>query len=101
MNKRAPPIPSSSCKILNSIGADSSMIDFAKMAILLAMNECPNDNYEKAKLITSKFEERYNGLWMTIIIEKNSQSNFYGHYFYYYFELEYEGYRIYIKKTSK
>ena len=43
--------------------ADESMKDYAKMTILLALKEYPDDNPEQCRLIRKKFENQYGGDW--------------------------------------
>ena len=53
-------------KFLRVEGADESMKDYAKMAILLALQEHPDDNIKQCKLISEKFGSLYGGLWNCI-----------------------------------
>ena len=82
---------------------DSSMIDYAKMATLLAFEEYPDDIYNMCKSITSKFSDRYNGLWGTCIIKNGAAASC---YFEYYLEtgctifFRYKDYLIKIYKIS-
>ena len=46
-----------------SVGADESMIDYAKMAILFALQKYPDDNAQQCKIIQEKFENQYEGDW--------------------------------------
>ena len=61
------PYNSSSQFIFETVlGADESMKDFAKMVVLLALKEDPdNDGYNNNKflLIVNKFREHYGGYW--------------------------------------
>ena len=43
--------------------ADERMKDYAKMAILLAMEEYPGNYQKQSELIAIKFEERYGNRW--------------------------------------
>ena len=47
-------------------GADESMKDFAKMAILLAIQEYPDDYPKQCNLISKKFFSQYGGIWSCI-----------------------------------
>ena len=51
-------------KFVNAINADESMKDFAKMAILLSLQEYPDDNPHQCQLIRKKFEEQYGASWV-------------------------------------
>ena len=62
------------------IGADESMKDFAKMAILLALNQHPNDDHEKCMLVMDKFEERYKGKWNCSFIKSGDSSCYFKDY---------------------
>ena len=44
--------------------ADESMKDYSKMAILLALQEYPDDNPEQCRFIRKKFENQYGGIWI-------------------------------------
>ena len=82
-------------------GADNSMIDFAKMAILLAFHEYPiNDDeneYKRAELVMKKFNEKYGNYWsVTFII----RGNFCCHYDNYFIRVKYYGYKISIWKNN-
>ena len=50
-------------KFEHSVGADESMKDYAKMAILFALQKYPDDNVEQSDLIREKFENQYEGDW--------------------------------------
>ena len=45
------------------IGADESMKDYAKMTILFALKQYPDNNREQCGIVQTKFEERYGGSW--------------------------------------
>ena len=79
-------------------GADKKMIDFAKMTILLAFEEYPNDDLEKCKLIASKFEEIYHNSWGVSIIEKGDSLFYYDKY---YMKIKYKQFTIKIMRTKK
>ena len=53
----------------HQIGADSPMIEFTKMCVLLSLNEYPDNYFEEAKLIKNKFEEKYRNFWTCMIHE--------------------------------
>ena len=53
-------------KFENSNGADESMKDFAKMAILLALQKYPDNNPKQCELIQEKFERQYRCPWNCI-----------------------------------
>ena len=77
--------------------ADESMKDFAKMAILLAFQEYPDDGYKRCQLITEKFNERYKGYWICSI---KKDGNTYG-YFYSLIVIKYGDYKILIGQTKE
>ena len=84
-----------------NIGADNSMIDFAKMAILLAFHEYPiNDDeneYKRAELVMKKFNEKYGNYWsVTFII----RGNLCCHYDSYFIKIKYNCYKISIWKNN-
>ena len=78
-------------------GADESMKDYAKMAILFAMQEHPHDYPKISYIIASKFEEKYEGGWSCSFI-KEGGSTF--RYCGYWLVILYEGFKISIAKTS-
>ena len=53
-------------KFERSFGADESMKDYAKMAILLALQKYPDINPNHCGLISKKFEELYGGYWICL-----------------------------------
>ena len=79
-----------------TINADKSMCDYAKMTILLAFNEFPNDDYKKGELIAIKFEEKYGNCW-GVSCFKNGDSCY--PYINHYIKLKYNGYIIKIMRT--
>ena len=79
------------------IGVDESMKDYAKMAILFAMQEHPHDYPKISNIIASKFEEKYEGGWSCSFI-KEGGSTF--RYCGYWLVILYEGFKISIAKTS-
>ena len=93
-----PPPARSSFIIGYNDGADQKMIDLAKMAILLAFEEYPNDDLEKCKLISSKFEEKYHHTWGVSMIEKGDSLFYYDKY---YIKIKYKEYTIKIMRTKK
>ena len=84
---------------LKCIGANESMKDYAKMAILLAMKEYPDDYEKKNELIAEKFEEKYGDYWSCSFMKFNEGSALY-RYFDYFLKIKYGDYKIYIVKTS-
>ena len=95
MDKAPPSI--SSFNLLSSDGANKNMIEYAKMAILLAFEEYPNDDLEKCRLISNKFHEKYGHKWGVSII-KDGDSLFYYHDYYLY--IKYKDYSIKIMRTK-
>ena len=79
------------------VGADESMKDYAKMAILLAMQENPNDYPEMSKIIALKFNEKYGGNWFCSFVKEGGT---YFHYYDYFLRIKYGDYKIAIAKTS-
>ena len=51
-------------------GADESMKDYAKMTILLALQEYPDDHPKKSQLIKNKFDEKYGGCWLCSFVKE-------------------------------
>ena len=84
---------------LDSMGADESMKDYAKMAILLAIQEYPNDYKRKAKLIFDKFKEKYSGDWVCSFMKFNEGSTAFGCEDIY-MGIKYGDYKIIIIKTN-
>ena len=93
------PISGSNFKYEKLEGADDKMVEFSKMAILLAFEEYPNDDdtWKRAGLVREKFEEKYGGEWLVSLI-KNGDVNFW--YRRFYLKLKYKDYNIKIGKTS-
>ena len=56
-------------------GTNYSMLEYAKMAILLALYEYPEDDWKKANKVAQKFEENYGGYWCASFI-KNGDVRF-------------------------
>ena len=82
------------------VGADESMKDFAKMVILLALKEYPDNdcyNNNKCLLIVNKFHEHYGGYWCCSFF-KEGESIF--NYIDYFIRIRYDNYIIKIAKTS-
>ena len=90
--------PSSQFIFEKNTGADESMKDYAKMTILLAMQEYPDDDIKKSFLIMDKFEEKYEGFWSCSFV-KDGGTAF--HYFDVFMGIKYGGYKITIAKTGK
>ena len=78
-------------------GADESMKDYAKMAILLAMQESPHNYTKMSTIIGSKFEEKYEGNWLCIFFNEGG-AHF--HFYDYAMKILYGDYKITIAKTS-
>ncbi len=80
-------------------GFDESMKEFAKMTILLAFNEYPNDgdpnDFKRANLVRNKFEEKFGKSWTCTFIKDGDFCTSYSTYF---IEIEYKGYNISIFK---
>ena len=53
------------------IGADQSMIDYAKMSILFASQKEYDTIYKKCEIIRKKFEEKYGGSWAVGMFQNN------------------------------
>ena len=83
---------------LKSDGADESMKDYAKMAILFALQEHPNDYPEMCRIIAFKFDEKYGGYWSCSFFKEGGGSCF--RYYDYFLKILYGNYTIYIAKTS-
>ena len=79
------------------IGVDQSMKDYAKMAILLAMQENPSDYPEMSYIIVSKFEEKYGGNWFCSFIKEGSTAFRFCDYC---LKIKYGDYKITIAKIS-
>ena len=73
------------------------MKDYAKMAILLAMQENPNDYPEMSKIIALKFKEKYGGNWFCSFVK---EGGIYLCCFDYCLKIKYGDYKIAIAKTS-
>ena len=88
-----------SFSFVHSIGSDSSMMDYAKMCILLALQNKSSSFYEKATLIKEKFIERYGGEWRVITFDRErggSSGNYVGVYLY----INYENFTFIILKNK-
>ena len=70
----APP-SKSSFNFIKVEEADKSMLEYAKMAILLALEDFPEDDWKKANKVAQKFEEKYGGYWCASFI-KNGDVRF-------------------------
>ena len=79
------------------VGADNSMIEYAKMTILLAIEEYPDDDWKKSDFVAGKFEEKYGNEWVASFI-KDGDYRFWYHD--YYIKLKYKDYKIKIGKTK-
>ena len=78
-------------------GADESMKDYAKMTILLAMQEHPHDYPKMSKIIVLKFEEKYEGDWFCSFVKEGGTTF---HFYDYFLKIIYGDYKITIAKTS-
>ena len=85
-------------KFLRVEGADESMKDYAKMAILLALQEHPDDNLEQCKLISEKFESLYEGIW-NCIKYKDGFGGFFISFNNYYIQILFGDYKFTILKS--
>lgn len=92
------PLSGSNFIFEKEVGADKEKKDYAKMAILLAFEEFPDDDYLKCNFVSTKFEEKYGGNWLTSFI-KNGDVRFWynGGVF---LKLKYKDYNIKISKIS-
>ena len=79
-------------------GADESMKDYAKMAILLAMKEHPDDDCQKSALVQNKFEEKYGGYWGCSFVKEGGTCF---HYKVYFLAIKFGSYKITIAKTHE
>ena len=79
-------------------GTNDSMIEFTKMTILLAIYSYPNNNYDKANFISTKFMEKYGGYWSCCFMVEGGLKMF---YFDYNIRVRYKNYGIYIWQSSK
>ena len=61
--------------IIKEEGTDDSMLEFAKMVILLVLQEFPDDDWKKANKVAQKFEGNYGGYWCVSFI-KNGDVRF-------------------------
>ena len=52
-------------------GADQTMIDYAKMAILFSFQREFDTTYKKCEIIRSKFQEKYGGSWVVGIFQNS------------------------------
>ena len=92
----APPSLSSFI-VLSRENADNKMIDLAKMSILLAFEEYPNDDLEKCRFIQTKFQEKYGRKWGVSIVQEGDSLFFYDKY---YLKLKFKDYTIKIMRTK-
>ena len=52
-------------QLLKADKLSKAAVEFAQMCILLAINRFPNSCYEQAKLISTKFNEKYKKITVT------------------------------------
>ena len=79
------------------VGADDAMVEFAKMVILLAFEEYPDNDWDKSNLVANKFEQKYGNEWLASFI-KNGDCRF--HYHGYFLKLKYKDNNIKIARTG-
>ena len=79
------------------IGADKKMKEYAKMTILFAINESPEDDHKKCLLISEKFEEKYSGHWNCSVIKDGDAAFYYDDY---YMKIKYGNYTIKIANKN-
>ena len=58
-------------EFFSKIGADESMIDYAKMTILFSFQREFDTVFKKCEIIRKKFEEKYGGSWIVGIFQNN------------------------------
>ena len=58
-------------EFFSKIGANESMIDYAKMTILFAFQKEFNTIFKKCEIIRKKFEEKYGGHWVVGMFQNN------------------------------
>lgn len=73
-------------QLLRADKLSKAAVEFAQMCILLAINRFPNSCYEQAKLISTKFNEKYkkitekySGTWNCGVIKKGYGFNYYSY----------------------
>ena len=86
--------------IIKSDGVTKSMLQYAKMVILLAFEEYPlsENDFDKCRLITEKFKEKYGSHWCVSMI-KNGDVCF--NYYQHYLKIKYKNYTIKIGQTQQ
>ena len=92
----APPLKSS-FNLIKEEGTDNSIIEYAKMAILLAIDEFPEDDWRKANKVAQKFEEKYGGYWCASFIKNGDVRFIYNDI---YIKLRYKDYIIKIGRQK-
>ena len=92
----APPLKSS-FNLIKEEGTDNSIIEYAKMAILLAIDEFPDDDWRKANKVAQKFEENYGGYWCVSFIKNGDVRFIYNDI---YIKLRYKDYIIKIGRQK-
>ena len=92
----APPLKSS-FNLIKEEGTDNSIIEYAKMAILLAIDEFPEDDWRKANKVAQKFEEKYGGYWCASFIKNGDVRFIYNDI---YIKLSYKDYIIKIGRQK-
>ena len=94
----APP-SKSSFKFIKVEGTDNSMLEYAKMVILLAVDELPEpeNDWKKANKVAQKFEEEYGGYWCVSFIKNGDVRFIYDDI---YMKLSYKDYNIKIGRQK-
>ena len=77
---------------------NDEMKEYAEMAILYAIQKYPDNDYEKCKIVSDKFEEKYAGYWAVGFIKSGDMTNVYHNY---YIKVKYGGYIIKISRTHE
>ena len=95
----APP-SKSSFNFIKVEGTDDSMLEYAKMAILLAIDEYPDseNDWRKANRVAQIFEKKYGGYWCVSFIKNGDVRFIYDDI---YMKLNYKDYIIKIGRQKK
>ena len=75
---------------------NDEMKEYAEMTILYAIQKYPDNDYEKCKIVSDKFEEKYGGYWTVSFIKIGDMINAYNNYF---IKVKYGEYIIKISRT--
>ena len=94
----APP-SKSSFNFIKVEGTDDSMLEFAKMVILLVLDDYPEpeNDWRKANKVAQKFEEKYGGYWCASFIKNGDVRFIYDDI---YIKLSYKDYNIKIGRQK-